>query len=49
MCKDKKFNINISDSFARSSELLLDTLSKLFVENKEPKEEFVVVIKGTDN
>ncbi len=34
----EKFNINISDSFARSSELLLETLSKLFVENKEPKE-----------
>jgi len=32
------FNINISDSFARSSEPLLEMLSKLFIENKEPKE-----------
>jgi CheY-like chemotaxis protein len=34
----EKFNINLSDSFARSSESLLETLSKLFVENKEPKD-----------
>ena len=36
---DKKiFNINISDSFARSSEPLIEMLSELFIENKEPKE-----------
>ena len=32
------FNINVSDSFARPSETLLEKLSQLFIENKEPKE-----------
>jgi PAS domain S-box-containing protein len=32
------FNISISDNFARTSSALLDLLSKLFIEQKEPKE-----------
>lgn len=35
---NEMFNINISDSFARSSAPLLEKLSNLFIENKEPKE-----------
>jgi len=34
----ERFNINISDSFSRSSEPLLEKLSDLFIENKPPKE-----------
>jgi PAS domain S-box-containing protein len=36
--EEGKFNINISDNFARSSSTLFDSLSKLFIERKEPKE-----------
>jgi PAS domain S-box-containing protein len=32
------FNINISDGFSRTSETLLEKLSGLFIEQKEPKE-----------
>jgi PAS domain S-box-containing protein len=36
--EEGRFNINISDNFARSSSTLFDSLSKLFIERKEPKE-----------
>jgi len=36
--EDDSFNIFVSDGFARSSTPLLDTLKKLFIEKKEPKE-----------
>jgi PAS domain S-box-containing protein len=36
--EESRFNINISDNFARSSSTLFDSLSKLFIERKEPKE-----------
>jgi PAS domain S-box-containing protein len=35
---DDSFNISVSDGFARSSSLLLETLKKLFIEKKDPKE-----------
>jgi PAS domain S-box-containing protein len=36
--EDDYFNISVSDGFARSSSVLLDTLKNLFIENKDPKE-----------
>lgn len=36
--ENDSFNISVSDGFARSSTVLLDTLKKLFIEKKEPKE-----------
>ncbi|NWG27660.1 MAG: PAS domain S-box protein [Ignavibacteriaceae bacterium] len=36
--EDDTFNISVSDGFARSSGPLLETLKKLFIEKKDPKE-----------
>jgi len=36
--EDDYFNISISDGFARSSSVLLETLKNLFIEKKDPKE-----------
>lgn len=36
--EDDTFNISVSDGFARSSAPLLETLKKLFIEKKDPKE-----------
>ncbi len=36
--EDDSFNISVSDGFARSTSTLLETLKKLFIEHREPKE-----------
>jgi PAS domain S-box-containing protein len=36
--EDDFFNISVSDGFARSSSVLLDTLKNVFIERKDPKE-----------